>query len=140
MSSGYPDYEGQKQRVYLTPDWAALVGKEKIFASAEGPYTWGQSISLTYLVPTGKALYIWDAEASSHASTSTDYDHHLYVQLVMNNGSGWSVSRQGLASAKSVSAGPLVVDAGETFTAAAYNWANVAVELTLSIWAYEVSV
>jgi len=81
MARGYPDYEGDKQKVYLTPEWAALEAVDKTFimsATVSGD-SWDTLDS--YLVPAGKTLYI-----TSFAVASDKYGIHGAVRS--NDGLG----------------------------------------------------
>jgi len=68
MSSGYPDFEGDKQRLYLTPEWAALEGLEKSFIAFDGAEVAGGTAHLDYVVPAGKTLYITRLSFKSEAN------------------------------------------------------------------------
>ncbi len=74
MSHGYPDYEGQKQRVYLVPEWAAKEAVDKSFESGIVLVGFNAGTSVSYVVPAGKTLYITQFGFRGLASVVGDSD------------------------------------------------------------------
>lgn len=140
MASGYPDYEGDKQRVYLVPEWAAKEAVDKNFLIVAEDKSYGQNGYAEYEVPVGKTLYICGFSFSIYAVAVANADlnqiGHCYIYnattastvgMVGGNGGG------GILLSKSI-----VFTAGQTFRLIAAVLANHNCDIYATAWGYEV--
>jgi len=140
MAHGYPDFEGDKSKVYSGADWSAIEAYDKNFRVLGGNITWGNSTTLDYAVPVGKILYITGLAYGSVASAAADYDHFLYVKGFIRNVTTATV----LAEAGGVGGGgitfskPLVIPGGETVRSTVSNYSNITCNIAVTAWGYEV--
>lgn len=81
MARGYPDFEGQKQKVYLVPEWAAKEGTDKNFVVIPGTLAaFGDADTSDYTVPAGKTLIINDLGLSGHAAVAANAELNQIVE------------------------------------------------------------
>jgi hypothetical protein len=96
MASGYPDYEGSKQKVYLTPEWAAKEATDKNFVSAIASGGFGTGTGVVYTVPAGKTLYITQFSFRCTALNVADGDsNQMCESYIKDNTTGAILWKQG---------------------------------------------
>jgi len=99
MARGYPDFEGDKQAVYLQSEFAAKVGTQKTFRARGLNVAWDEYAYVDYAVPAGKTLYItWmgfegcatlQEDADNNQVMGGDiYNHTTGVALIEQGGNG----------------------------------------------------
>lgn len=79
MAKGYPDFEGDKSGVYLRPEWAAKEGTDKNFYGEALNVLSDVQVSMSYLVPSGKTLYMLSYSVVLYAQTRTEGDLNQMV-------------------------------------------------------------
>ncbi len=137
MSRGYPDYEGDKSGLYLIPEWAAKEAVDKNFTVISGAIVFGFTAETTYVIPTGKTLYIVGLSFASVANLAADGDNNqmafvditidtAYLSFLGGNGGG----AEGFAK-------PMVFTEGTTFKLRVWNRANHTSLIYASCWGYE---
>lgn len=85
MTSGYPDFEGDKSAVFSKADWAALMGIDKDFSGIGTDKAFNASTLVTYTVPAGKKLYIVQASIGIFASAVANADNNQFGYLYLYN-------------------------------------------------------
>ena len=140
MANGYPDYEGGKRRLYLTPEWAAEFGVDKSFSGLGANQAPGAGISAIYNVPAGKTLYIVSMEIASFATNAADADNNQIVRGRIHDDTAavWKVAIGGNGGAQSVFSRVIKITAGHMITYDCNNNSNHNCDLWLSVEAYEV--
>ena len=140
MSSGYPDYEGGKQRVYSTADWAALVGKEKGFAASGLGLAYGDSTSVGYVVPPGKTLYLTHLSFTMHAAAEADAElNQICEGRIRNAATGAAYWAQGGNGGGGITfPTPIPLVAGTSIDVMSVNWTNHVCNGRVSCSGYEV--
>lgn len=133
----YPDFEGQKSKLFTAADWSAVLATDKNFRVIASLKTFGQSHSGTYNVPAASTLYIVGMAVGCRADAAADADKdqvaHGYLlnaavtvaDLLCNGGNGITFPK------------PIVVDGGNTFTYGVYCYANHSCTIYVSCWGYE---
>lgn len=139
MTRGYPDYEGGKSKLYTVDEWAAFEGIDKnLFLTAVNKAS-GILTTGTYIVPSGKTLYVSGLGFSLVASEADDRDNNqigyallsgtLLVtkySVVGGNGGGMAIFDK-----------PIVIASGYTLNYSLANYANHNCDGYLSVWGYE---
>ncbi len=140
MAHGYPDYEGDKQRVYLVPEWAALGAVDKTFVSGDTGKARNDSVVVNYIVPAGKTLYITTLSCYSGASGAADSDLNQMCKIVCGDATTgtnfWTQAGNGGVGA--VLSKPGVIPAGHQAQFSVVNLANHNCDIGLSVLGYEV--
>lgn len=77
----YPDFEGPKCDVILGPEWAAEEGTDKEFAAQEFDVPVDEVITVSYVVPSGKTLYIATLGCVSRGAAFADRDLNQMVEI-----------------------------------------------------------
>lgn len=81
MARGYPDYEGDKQAIYLAPEWATKEGFERAFYQQSlNVAPLGGNI-LAYAVPAGVTLYLTQFGFLSRATLVADRDNNQMTDI-----------------------------------------------------------
>jgi hypothetical protein len=143
MTRGYPDYEGEKQKVYLTPEWAALLGVDKNFDLSATLMAFGDHTEGVYAVPVGKTLYICGISGASTASAAADGDKeaHLLLRLIHNPSGGGATTylfyMGGNGGAGLTFPKPIVIEGNYTVEYRIFNMSNYNCTLSLTLWGYE---
>ena len=139
-ATDYPDFEGGKQRVYLTPEWAAKEAVDKDFSQIGVGLAVGAGILQTYLVPAGKTLYITLSSGACYAFAAADAELNqivfAYVRDLTTGAMGLLIGGNGgyfAAFGK-----PFVVVAGHTLEAGVYNKTNHVANISQIVSGYEV--
>jgi len=138
MSSGYPDYEGGKQKVYLTPEWAALIGVDKTFTATFTYAIFEDEAVLTYLVPAGKEFYVTQIGYSSRAMAAADADKDQVCQVEVEVDTDTKAYGGAHGGGFIVPATPIKVIAGETLKGTIRCFANHDSFVGLAVVGYEV--
>jgi hypothetical protein len=140
MASGYPDYEGGKQRVYLVPEWSALKAADKDFFSYAGDMPHGDGPLISYTVPAGKTLYIMQIAWFSCASTIGDYElNQMCSSLIYNATTGtYYMKIGGNAGGSFVLGKPIVVPGGEEIQIYCTNESGHTTDAYITAQGYEV--
>jgi hypothetical protein len=140
MASGYPDYEGGKQRLYLVPEWAAKESKDKTFAALEANAIRGVYASVTYVVPEGKTLYITQVSAVAVAvlAAESDKPHTAWIEI-SDADTGDDYWEQGCDTGFGiVLPKPIVLPAGTNVVFLIINYANHTCSIYILAAGYEV--
>ena len=140
MSSGYPDYEGGKQRVYSVADWAALFGVDKTFRATGVGQVYAGTATGNYVVPAGKTLYIVQASVEIHADAAANAELNQMTSFWAGDATAGSypLFAGGNGGVVVPLVEPLIIPAGHIFLYHADVWANHACTLNLTISGYEV--
>ena len=140
MAHGYPDFEGDKSKVFTISDWSAIEGIDKSFDESAVNQGWLDSDLIQYAVPAGKTLYIVGAAFAIQPSAAVDFDSFLYVrgliQAVEIGGGAFQIS--GLGGCFLPLTRPLVIAGGVTFEAYVVNCSNIDCDIFVSAWGYEI--
>lgn len=136
----YPDFEGAKSKLFTVADWAAVEATDKNFVSGSvaSGYSFGNGPSLTYVVPTGKTLFIIGIASVTAAKTDTDYDHFLYTHVVLWSNSTILAKTGGIGGGALSLLKPIAFDAGETMKISGINWSNITCLVDALAWGYEI--
>lgn len=135
---GYPDWEGNKSKVYLTPEWAAFEATDVNLTVMAANIGWSLAVQGNYLVPAGRIFYLcgvgFSIEAFLQAQADNNQIGRLYLAdttapafLVFLGGNGGG----GLVFPK-----PPVVPGNHNFRYELFNQANHNCNLFISIWGY----
>lgn len=138
MARGYPDFEGDKSGVYLTPEWAAKEGVDKTIVVSKQDAAWGEFGSTTYTVPTAKTLYLNNMSFTIHAENAADYDHSLYGVAWLVIGATTYATLGGLGGGSVTFPKPVKLVAGEVLGVLVANYSNVDCRLVVTVAGYEV--
>jgi hypothetical protein len=132
--------DAQNVGVYLQPDWQVKAGTYKNFYATGSAKTGGQLIYVSYTVTTGKTLYITGFSFAMTATTITDYDHHLYVQgyLYDSTAGTFFAFSAGLGGSVASLTQPIAFTSGHLFQAIITNFSNIACEMKVNAWGYEI--
>ncbi len=139
MASGYPDFEGDKQKVYLAPEWAAKETKDKNIDKwgtlAVDGFTYA-----TYAVPTGKTVFITGMAFSAYGTDIIDRDlpQIAVVSLWISSGTHPDAEIGGNGGGSIVFAKPMVATAGQIIWLYIYNRAGHGLTINGQWWGYEV--
>ena len=139
-ATDYPDFEGGKQRVYLTPEWAAKEAVDKTFVIAPNnmPAVPGLLSSGTYLVPAGKTLYITHVSFLGYATAAADRELNQGIWGQLYVGVDVRYEAMGSFGVTAVLSKPVVVVAGETLGYGIANVSNHNIMVGCLIAGYEV--
>lgn len=139
MASGYPDYEGQKSKLYSGADWAAIQATDKNFYNGDVNEVFNGAVAVVYAVPSGKTLYITGISTAGFASAAADYDHFLYSEAFIYNATTATVlaTKTGVGGAFMQFSKPIVIDGGDTVWLRVRNKANITCDIYLTAWGYE---
>ncbi len=140
MARGYPDYEGDKSKLFTVADWAAIEATDKNFEALLAGAVYADQAIVLYTVPPGRTLYITQFGFSSYASVAADGDNNqicrgliynltLFANLWVTSGNGGD----GLMFPK-----PLVVEAGHQVGFYSGNFSNHTCVLQVAAGGYEV--
>lgn len=136
------DHQDQNKGMYLQPEWAAKEGTDKNFTATVQNKTRDQYTYVTYQVPSGKTLYVTGVSFWIYSNAAADYDHFFYGSLVFKEGP-WDEPGTHKGYGGGVGGGilpftkPIEIVASEYATAMIYNRSNVAANLAVSFWGYE---
>jgi len=137
MARGRPDFSPTAADVVLRPEWAAEESTDKdLYASQV--LTPATSVSVTYVVPAGKKLFITqisislfaavvavDGESNQIVRGYVTVDGDYKVDIGGNGGAGLSLSK------------PAIATAGQTLVGTVENWSNHNTYGSISINGYE---
>lgn len=134
------DIHTQSVSVKNQAEWAALTGVDKNFMVSGDNIAFGSGVEGTYVVTTGKTLYICGMSFLITAVNAADananqigmvllssYTPTIYLAYLGGNGGG------GITFPK-----PLAVASGKTFSYSVASRANHYTNLRLTVWGYEV--
>ena len=140
MARGYPDFEGQKSKLFTVADWAAVEATDKNLYGFGNDKAFAGSASVSYAVSVGKAFYIATVNIHSHATAVANADLNQIVDgLVWDNTDGTTLARLGGNGGASVSyVKPIVIPSGHTVIFYVYNWANHNCNINITALGYEV--
>ncbi|NVM22282.1 MAG: hypothetical protein HWN68_10945 [Desulfobacterales bacterium] len=116
MVSGYPDWEGEKSKLYTGADWAAVEAYDVNLTIAGGPVGYGLAATLVYVVPAGQTLYISQVSFACYASVAANADNNqMAVVQILDATTGALLYREGgNGGAGQVFSKPLVIPGGNT--------------------------
>jgi len=140
VATDYPDFEGPKQKLYLTPEWGALVGVDKnIVGNAlnKAPAT---SLTISHIVPAGKQLYLTQFSCVGQANLAADAELNqmviaLLYDLTALTSLYWIGGNGGAMAPLSK---PIVIPAGHQVDAIITNRSNHNCDLWGGFGGYEV--
>ena len=135
-----PDGLGPLAGIYSEAAWAAREGLGKDFFQTASNQPWLGSADGTYTVPSGKTLYITDAEFSIRATYAVGADHPLsFLGQLYNDTTAVMLSHiSGLVGVAKAFVKPLIIPAGEVFAYIIYNTTPVAVTISVSVHGFEI--
>jgi len=85
MAHGYPDFEGDKSRVYSVAEWAVIEGTDLSFSGSANNVAPGAPLTVNYNVTAGKTLYITQFTFSCYANLVADMDNNQFCAFAMYN-------------------------------------------------------
>jgi hypothetical protein len=140
MATGYPDGEGRKSNVYLAPAWSAKQGTDKNFRGAANNKAWSESAFVKHTVTAGKTLYVTGLSGASHAQAAANFDHFLHVRVFLHDETNdiYKVELGGNGGAHIDLSKPIPFAAGVLVGAYCTNYANIACDLKVTFWGYEI--
>lgn len=140
MPTDYPDFEGGKQALYLTPAWAALVGNEKHLGGSQTNRAWSEYASFSYTVPAGKTLYVTEISWEISAYIEEDADNNQFgsVWIWNHDTLNWDWYQGSNGGDGVVFAIPKVYEAGVQITIYCYCLANHACSVAVNMSGFEV--
>jgi hypothetical protein len=139
MASGYPDYEGGKQRVYLAPEWAAKEAVDKSFYATRAGATFGQApVLASWTVTTGKTLYICGLAFSIYASAVANADLPQIGQAYIMDGTSGDIYATigGNGGGSAIFSKPVVIPGDHSFAFPVVCQANHACDINVTVWGY----
>lgn len=80
MARGYPDYEGEKSKLFTVADWAAIEATDKNVSGLSAAKAWGQTHDINYTVPAGTTTYVCVVSIAAFAQLIADADLHQTVR------------------------------------------------------------
>jgi len=137
--SDYPDYQGEKAGLYPQPEWAAKEGTDKNIYAYGTNKDFGDYITGSYTVPTGKTLFITGFSFIIGAETPTDYDHFLYAWGDIKNFTTGVIKVRlgGVGGGSCTFPKPITFSAGEKVEFWVWNISNITCALGVTAWGYE---
>ncbi len=138
--SDRPDGSPTAVDVVLRPEWAAIESKDKLFTASGVALAWEDFISVAYVVPAGKTLYITHASCKINADAAPDADKPQNASFILTAPNiATPVAHLGVNTGGFMQfPRPIRVDAAGTFTVFLYSEANHATFAALSVGGYEV--
>jgi len=130
----------QEVGVYLQPEWAAKEGNDKNFYLTAVNMGWHEGVYASYVVPSGKTLYLCGLSFRIAAADAANYDHHLYGYASLID---WTADIN-LATIGGLGGGgipcpkPVTIPEGHEFKLELYCEAGVDCHLLASSWGYEI--
>ena len=139
MVSGYPDFEGGKQKIYLVPEWASKEAVDKSLYGVGGGVRLAYVV-VNYTVSTGKTLYIVHFAFGAVAGLEGDAelnqicrglivdatDSTTYLNYAKNGGDSTPLSK------------PIVFPSAHICRIGCYNHSNHNCDLMVCAFGYEV--
>ncbi|MCK9598670.1 MAG: hypothetical protein M0R06_06490 [Sphaerochaeta sp.] len=140
MSSGYPDFYGDKAEVMTRADWATIKGTQKILEYGKDPLAAGGFVDLTYNVPAGKVLYIVQYSASmiGYAAGDRELIQSLLFEIEDATTYETLIQQSGQGGINSSLLSPLKIPGGHTFYSIAQNFSNHSETVDIVIIGFEV--
>jgi len=89
--SDYPDFEGNKSKLFTVADWSAVEATDKNLEGSNTFLAAGRSIVIDYVIPSGSTFYIcqWGFEIEKDTfviGELTSYDGATSTYLGVNGG------------------------------------------------------
>lgn len=141
MARGRTDFSPTAVDVVLRPEWAAKEGHDKVLAGSSVDVARGGPVvaQISYIVPTGRTLYIHAFSFFSYANLDADGDlNQICSSFIMNFSVGAFFSYIGGNGGGGISlAKPAVIPAGQRFAAKVTNRANHNCDMGITAWGYE---
>lgn len=140
IQAGALGFEPQAQGLLLMPEWSAKKGTDKdLYASQI--LTPGTGVSVTYVIPTGKCLFITQISVSLFAAVvATDGEKNQIVRGYVTVDGDYKVDIGGNGGAGMSMSKPSVATAGQTIVGMVENWSYHVAYGSISINGYEVTV
>ena len=85
MASGYPDFEGDKSKLFTVADWAAVEANDKTLGVTSANKGNGTTVQATYTVPAGKTLFITQFGFAVYATNAADADNNQICRGAITN-------------------------------------------------------
>jgi len=135
---GYPDFEGQKSKLFTVADWAAVEATDINLTAAVANVLFGFGVLVIYLVPAAQTLYITQISFSSRANLAASGDLPQICQgQLFNVTTGIFLYRQGGNGGGGRNfAKPIVIPGGETLDVIVINYANHACDVEVHAGGY----
>lgn len=143
MARGYPDFEGEKSGLYLTPEWAAKEGKDVTITDSAGNVSYSAGVTKDTVIPADTTRFIVQASWVNRAQDAADADKDQMSQLgiakidpaptvnhclIGGNGGGQANFPK-----------PLKFATGETLRVVATNWANHDTVISFTLTGYDIT-
>lgn len=140
MASGYPDYEGDKSKLFTVADWSAVEGIDKNFYGVAATAAFGNFELTQYTIPAGKTLYVTMMSFANHASVAANADLNQMCKgrLVEGIGGTTKIDEGGNGGGAIALNKPIVFTAGQRLDAYCYNESNHACWSHISVGGYEI--
>lgn len=140
MASGYPDFEGDKSKLFTVADWAAVEATDKNILLAATEVTTGTYTFATYTVPAGLTLYITHASMVIYAKDAGDRDYNQMCELDVRDYSALTTPAiaGGNGGAIIPLNKPISIPAGSIFRIVAWNRSDHTCYVAASAHGYEV--
>lgn len=140
MASGYPDFEGQKQKIYLTPEWATLAAKDKLFNGQALAESYKGALTVTYAVPSGKTLYLtfFGFNCMANAVANGDLNQMALARVAVITVQNVLFRFGGNGGNAAIFNTPIEIEGGDALYLQVISYANHDVDLELTAGGYEV--
>lgn len=142
MARGYPDFEGDKSKLYSVPEWAAYEATDKTFTTSDTDVAPDGSIFEEYEVDADKTLYISSVTFTATASAQADRDNNEMCELIIYK---WAPAPTvayclmgGNGGGQVTFPKPPVIEGGQILRVYVYNRANHNLNLKLNALGHEV--
>lgn len=138
MVSGYPDYEGQKSRLFTVADWAAVEATDINLWGAAVNQARGGFAFIAYVVPAGQTLYVVMFTGASYANLAASGDlNQICYGWLLDFTTGVPYCYQGGNGGFSAPlTKPVVIPGPDLLQARCYNQANHNCDLTVYVGGY----
>jgi len=136
--SDYPDYQGEKSKLFTTADWAAVEATDQNFTAIGVNLGFAFGALVAYVVPAGRTLYITQVGFVSHATVAADGDNNqIAFASILDLTTGIPLFRQGGNGGGAVALNkPLVIPGGNTVNIYVTTYANHNVDIIVHAGGY----
>jgi hypothetical protein len=137
MTTGYPDYEGNKSSVYSVEEWSVIEGVEKNFVLTAADKGFEETATSAYAVPAGKTLYISGMSLVVRASAAADADNNQMGAATLDTDGGNLALIGGNGGVPIVFKRPVVAPGDQDFNYTVTCYANHDCDMVLTLWGWE---
>lgn len=128
MASGYPDFEGGKQKVFGVETWSALVGSEVHINGSKNLAAFGDSgYTVQYAVPAGKTFYVTQFYVVAYAQVAANAELPLPFRIDIESDGAPKARAGGNYGDLFLLPVPVAVDGGDEAKVLVVNLSNHAV-------------